>query len=98
MNQELSDTLDRLHHELQSTTNLDEASKNALAKILEEIHGVLYRAPSASQSTPNVTATGDSFSQISKRWQAIVDEFELNHPQFTAVVSQISERLTDMGI
>lgn len=98
MKQELSETLDRLHRELHSAAPLDDASKKALNDILKDIQGVLGGASDAQSSTHNLAAPEDSFSQISHRWQAIVDEFELKHPQLTSIVSQITERLTDMGI
>ncbi|MFN7292796.1 MAG: DUF4404 family protein [Pirellula sp.] len=35
---------------------------------------------------------------LSKRLEGLVDEFEIQHPRLTNIVSQIAERLADMGI
>ncbi|AMV32765.1 hypothetical protein VN12_11620 [Pirellula sp. SH-Sr6A] len=87
MSNELIQTLQRLHEQLHTSSELDNETRESLKRIAQEIQDSLE-------------ASGENTldSSLSSRLQAWVDELEVNHPQLTKIVSQVVERLADMGI
>ncbi len=91
-NDELSKTLEKLHEELSHSPQLDENTLRSMRSILDEIQTAISRidsVPPASDSEPLT---------ITQRLQEMISVFEARHPQLTATLSQIADRLTDMGI
>jgi Domain of unknown function (DUF4404) len=92
-NEELSRTLEKLHQELSQNPRLDEKTLRSMRAIAEEIQTSIARMnsnhPAPTQSEPTT---------ITERLREMISEFEARHPQLTATMSQIADRLTDMGI
>lgn len=91
-NDELSRTLEKLHIELSQASNLDPQTTRLLRNLLEEIQTVIARSGD-DESTDNQ----ESLS-LSRRWNDVIVDFEVRHPQLTATLSQITNRLSEMGI
>jgi DNA repair exonuclease SbcCD ATPase subunit len=91
-NDELAKTLEKLHEELSQSPNLDERTLRSMRAILEEIQSTIVRNDSAQPATNAEPPT------ITQRLQEMISDFEARHPQLTATLSQIADRLTDMGI
>ncbi len=93
-NDELSKTLEKLHVELSQSPQLDEKTLQSMRSILDEIQMTISRMD-------NIQAEGDSEPvsiSIAQRLREMISDFEVRHPQLTATLSQIADRLTDMGI
>jgi hypothetical protein len=89
---ELSKTLEKLHQELAQNPPLDESTLQSMRAIAEEIQSAIARMstnPATPQSEPPT---------ITDRLREMISEFEARHPQLTSTMSQIADRLTDMGI
>ena len=91
-NEELLKTLDKLHQELSQNPTLDETSLRSMRAILDEIQTAISRIES------DKTAASSERLTITQRLQDLISVFEARHPQLTATLSQIADRLTDMGI
>ena len=89
---ELSQTLDRLHSELSQSPQVDEQTLRSMRSLVEEIQGILAKAEKGEPTQPSPPLT------INQRLQDLISDFEVRHPQLTATLSQIADRLTDMGI
>jgi hypothetical protein len=88
--EDLKEHLRSLHEELQSSQALDPATLEALQVVAEDI-----RVRLESAGDVGIAATSPS---LSTRLEGLVNEFEVQHPRLTNIVSQIAERLADMGI
>jgi hypothetical protein len=88
--EDLKQHLQSLHAELQSSQAMDPATLEALRIVAEDIRVHLESAGQAATTPPS--------QSLSKRLEGLVDEFEVQHPRLTNIVSQIAERLADMGI
>lgn len=120
-NEELSQSLDRLHQQLTYGPQLDEATLRSLRVLLEEIQivcsnpeaGALVgdleterdvdaESNTADKSDSEVEtaplAVVDEERTLNQRLQDVIEDFETRHPQLTATLSQIADRLSDMGI
>jgi hypothetical protein len=95
--EDLKQHLESLHKELQGSQALDPATLEALKLVAQDIR---FRLESADENLESVGEAGvQSESQsLSKRLEGLVEEFEMQHPRLTNIVSQIVERLADMGI
>jgi Domain of unknown function (DUF4404) len=90
--QALAEILVKLYEELQKTPTLDDDDRVSMQVLAGEIQAALDRSahPSTTEST-NPPA-------ISKRVEDSIQSFEAHHPQLTTILSQIADRLADMGI
>jgi DNA-binding transcriptional LysR family regulator len=95
-NEELTQTLDRLHQQLSHGPQLDEANLRSLRALLDEIQIACERAEQAG-STTNTHQIANERS-LNQRLQEVIGDFEHRHPQLTTTLSQIADRLADMGI
>ncbi len=84
-------TLQKLERDLEETTDLDNETRRSLHTLIGDIQQKL--ALSAEQ-----TADATEDDTLSKRLLHAVAEFEVQHPQLTATLSQLVDRLADMGI
>ena len=89
---ELSQTLDKLHRELSQSPQVDEQTLHSMRTLVEEIQAILAKSDTAEPTQPPPALT------INQRLQDLISDFEVRHPQLTATLSQIADRLTDMGI
>ena len=106
-NEELAQSLDRLHEQLTHGPQLDGATLQTLRSLLDEIQVLCARnatlglasAASTGQKAREAEQVhaGESLS-INQRLQNVIEDFELRHPQLTSTLSQIADRLSDIGI
>ncbi len=102
-NEELSQTLERLHEQLAQHPQLDAPTLHSLKSLLDEIQLACLNAEqrvevnSTKNPTPNVGAEHNQGS-INQRLQDVITDFEVRHPKLTATLSQIADRLSDIGI
>jgi len=89
---ELSQTLDRLHLELSQSPQVDDQTLRSMRTLVEEIQAIIAKSGVGEQSQPAPPLS------INQRLQDLISDFEVRHPQLTATLSQIADRLTDMGI
>ncbi len=103
--EELSRTLTKLHSEIADTPELDVETQRALQAVLVKVQRVLDRAKNDSESkfadeeddesSANPDANSDT---VSGRLQDLIVDFEAKYPRLTLTLSQIADRLADMGI
>lgn len=91
-NDELPQTLEKLHAELSQSPHVNDQTLRSLRTLLDEIQAVIARA--------DVGEPEESLrkSSLTERFRELIVDFEVRHPQLTATVSQIADRLSDMGI
>ncbi len=90
----LTESLDNLHLELSKHPQLDEASVQRLRELVGEIQtaiGDMAVSPGSREVKSDETS-------ITVRLQESIRSFEAQHPQLTTMLSQIADRLSDMGI
>lgn len=87
---ELQQTLSKLHDELSQTTSVDEPVRAKLAELIADIERVLARSESESTRSPQ--------GALARRLQDAIEAFEVRHPQLTATLQQIVDRLSEIGI
>jgi hypothetical protein len=84
-NEELRETLARLHRELQNTPSLDRESQQLVMEISADITRL---------GKPGVAATADHASRL----ESLAVRFESGHPALAASVRQIIDALGKAGI
>lgn len=102
-NEELAQTLDRLHQQLSHGPQLDEPTRASLRALLDEIQVVCANPSSAAQADDPAAVSIPAHQpeldrSLNQRLQDVIEDFETRHPQLTATLSQIADRLSDMGI
>ena len=97
-NEELSQTLNRLHEQLSQSPPLDEATVQSLRALLDEIEAATARGEVAESADYVATAESDDDLSLSQRMRDAVEDFESRHPQLTVTLSQIADTLAEMGI
>lgn len=90
--QALAAILIQLHEELQRTQKLDDADRLAMHDLLGELQSVLERNDDAT------TQESSDAPSISKRLEDSILSFEAHHPKLTSILTQIADRLADIGI
>lgn len=88
--EDLKQHLQALHNELQSSKSLDPSTLEALKILAEDIRVHIDNSQHAVPSASN--------SSLSDRLEGLLNDFEVQHPRLTNIISQIAERLADMGI
>jgi hypothetical protein len=91
-NDDLPQTLEKLHLDLAKNPQLDEKTSQSLRSLIEEIQLVLARSGS---DQPTELPSGPT---LSERVSDLVADFEMRHPKLTTTLATIAERLSDMGI
>lgn len=87
---ELLVELKKLQNDVEETTDLDNETRRVLHGLLGDIQQKLSPAGSGTTSSEEET--------LSQKLLKAVSEFEVQHPQLTATLSQLVDRLSDMGI
>jgi len=82
----LSQILDELHTALENAPEIGEESREALRTAVDDIRDALER--------PDAERSGSLGDQLA----AVVERFEISHPQLTQIVGRIAEALSDLGI
>jgi hypothetical protein len=85
-NDDLPQTLEKLHLDLAKNPQLDEKTSQSLRSLIEEIQLVLARSGS---DQPTELPSGPTLSERVS---------DLRHPKLTTTLATIAERLSDMGI
>jgi predicted component of type VI protein secretion system len=84
----LRETLARLDDELQRTHEIDDRSRELLARIARDIEELLQRE---SREPEGLEALGE-------RLRAAVAQFEESHPALTTAVGRVADALASLGI
>lgn len=87
----LEASLESLHKNLAESSTLDSPTREKLKGLMDEIQLVLEKADSSLAASPQ-------HGTLAQRFNDLVEDFESHHPQLTANLSIIAERLADMGI
>lgn len=86
--QNLRELLERLRNELATTEVTDEAGRERLSRLEEDIRNLLERSDEPA----------DTDDPILERLQDSIDHFEETHPQLTLMLSQMMTILSNAGI
>lgn len=90
---ELHQALTRLHEELAQTTEVDDATRQALTTVLGDIQRVITTGPSQERQ-----AAERPEPELTQGLQAAIENFEARHPRLTSALQQVVDRLAEMGI
>ncbi|HNM36627.1 MAG TPA: DUF4404 family protein [Anaerolineales bacterium] len=85
MTDKLDALLEQVHAELQKVDEVDADSLKLLQELQQDVQGLLDKT---EMETPTVLA----------RMQKAVQQFEVDHPAFTALISELSTVLSNAGI
>jgi hypothetical protein len=91
MSDELLLYLRKLHEELSANPKLDSATIESLRVLSEDIRKVTQQG---CEDEPSEEGVQNITSQLGK----YVEQFEVQHPKLTNILSTLAERLADMGI
>ncbi len=91
--QQLRDTLERLHAELEQTDTLDDNTRGTLQHLMLDIQALLERE---GQETAEESA--GRYNSLTGRLRAAVSEFEADHPRLTASMERAIDALVQMGV
>ena len=83
----LTTLLEQLHKELDNTQAVDEKGRELLRALNTDIQELLQRSEGEKPTDP-----------LLERLQDTIDHFEVTHPEFTTVLSQIVSALNNAGI
>lgn len=85
----LRDLLNRLHKALGGKKALTKEDRALLEQLAADIKAVLTRPGAPGGGGP---------PGLAARLESAVRRFEVTHPDLTAVMAQVSKKLSDMGI
>ena len=91
MNNKLDQQLAEFRALLARSEHLEPETLEALRNLAGDIQQLL------ESNDPKLHATA-GHSSVSERLSDWIDRFELEHPELTRTLSQVAERLADMGI
>lgn len=80
--------LERLRKEIEQLDNADQASRDRLDRLIEEIEARLRQSDEED----------DDDESLQDRVQEAIVEFETEHPRATAILNDIMVTLSNMGI
>mgnify|MGYP003386951317 FL=1 len=97
--QELNALLEKLHAELAASPQVDDALKQSLQALDQDIQRVLSQAPTEADTTASAEATepGDE-PDINALAQALEAKLEAGHPYLVNTLRELMDRLGKMGI
>jgi hypothetical protein len=88
-NEELSRLLQQLHDEIENTRTVDEKDNELLRDLEGDIRALLER------SGENPVQVHPSINQ---RLESALSQFEVTHPDLTALISRLLDSLSNAGI
>lgn len=91
----MTNQLDQQLAELRALLARSEHLEPETLKALGDLAGDIQQLLESNNPDPHAT-TG--LSSVSERLSGWIDRFELEHPELTRTLSQVAERLADMGI
>ena len=83
----LEDSLNRLRSEIRTLDVGDDKTRERLDKLIEDIEKTLANPQHAGTHEP-----------IGERLKASALDFEVSHPRLTALVNEVVDKLSSMGI
>jgi hypothetical protein len=86
--QNLRELLEKLHRELEQTEAVDEKGNELLRHLDADIRGLLKRSGAKIEADESML----------ERLQDTIDHFEITHPRFTTLLSQMMTILSNAGI
>ena len=86
---EIQKTLQTLHAELSSTSEVDDKTRTLLTTLADDIQRL---------SDPETTQTAEEVESLTEQVQEVVLKFETDHPALTTILNQISAALANLGI
>ena len=96
--EELTRTLGKLQANLADSPQLDEKALQSLRLVLDDIQTAIERTAVSRDIEPGEENTEQENASMSSRLQGLIDDFEAKHPNLTLTLSQIADRLAEMGI
>ena len=87
--QQLAESLERLHQQLDLLDKVDDETRAALARVSEDIQRLV---------DPDQPTTGDDVAESHSGVRALVFRFEAEHPQLADTLSRIADGLSKLGI
>lgn len=94
--QELNALLEKLHAELAASPQVDDALKQSLQALDQDIQRVLSQAPAEAAATASAEP-GDE-PDINALAQALEAKLEAGHPYLVNTLRELMDRLGKMGI
>lgn len=88
---QLQEALAALHHQLESTEQIEPDDREALVQAMQDIQRALER--DRSEDPPEAPQ-----GALSKRIYALIENLENSHPKFAEILHNVSESLANMGI
>jgi uncharacterized protein DUF4404 len=88
-NLQLREQLERLDAELKSIESVDDASREVLQRVQEDVQNLLLR--SGTMAPPQEVS-------ITARLRQGIQHFEVTHPNLVAMMEQVVNTLSEMGI
>jgi hypothetical protein len=88
-NEAMNNLLKQLHGTLNSATSITEKDRELLEQLSTDIEALL---------APGSSVTRARHQSVIDRLVAAVTRFEVSHPDLTATMTQVSNKLSDMGI
>lgn len=86
---ELLETLRKLELQVAQTSEVDDGTRQSLRNLISDIQ-TKFASEEQVNAEPEPT--------LNQRMTEVMADFEAKHPQLTATLSQIADRLADMGI
>lgn len=94
--QELNALLEKLHAELAASPQVDDALKQSLQTLDQDIQRVLSQASTEAATT--ASAASDNEPDINALAQALEAKLEAGHPYLVNTLRELMDRLGKMGI
>jgi hypothetical protein len=85
--QRIHEALQTLQAELAHASKLDDASRESIQRVIDDIEARLQAGDAAAED-----------ESLSGRLQDSLLEFEAEHPQITSAVNQVAAALANLGI
>ncbi len=86
--QQLHQTLEQLHADLQHAQSIDDSERELLQSLAKDIQELLNRSEASPQH----------YHSLGERLSAALLRFELSHPALTASIAQAIDGLNRIGI
>ena len=86
---ELLKTLEKVHVELADAQSVDDATRQLLTTLTDDIRRL---------SEQSDTASAESVEPLTAQVQDLVLQFESDHPQLTTALNQVAGALANLGI
>ncbi len=93
-NEGITTALEQLNQELRNSPQLDQPTAQSLQLLIDGIRASLKRSSDGGVPTSDSNQPPEVIEQAS----SFITQFEASHPRLTNALSQVIDRLSDMGI